>query len=175
MKLIKGDIFDQDCDAICITTNGYVNKSGECVMGRGVALEAARMFPDLPRMLGERIIHKGHKLHIFHDCDLGVEDCPTIVAFPVKPKSAVFNGNNAVGHWANKLKIGDNVMGFACVADESIIEKSCEQLVECTNFFGWRKVVLPKVGCGAGELIWEDVEYILDMHLDDRFIICDKV
>jgi hypothetical protein len=35
------------------------------------------------------------------------------------------------------------------------------------------KIVLPKVGCGNGKLDWKDVEPILELYLDERFIIVD--
>lgn len=37
--------------AICITTNGDVNREGRAVMGRGVAKQAAERFPQLPRLV----------------------------------------------------------------------------------------------------------------------------
>lgn len=40
---------------IGITTNRAVNAKGHAVMGRGVALQAAEVFPTLPRELGERL------------------------------------------------------------------------------------------------------------------------
>ena len=33
---------------IAITTNGFVKATGECVMGRGCALTAKRLYPQLP-------------------------------------------------------------------------------------------------------------------------------
>ncbi len=44
------NLWDADADNVllCITTNGYVKNNGECVMGRGCALEAKTRWPDLP-------------------------------------------------------------------------------------------------------------------------------
>ena len=41
MKEIRGDLFTQEADTICITTNGFVKANGECVMGRGCAKQLA--------------------------------------------------------------------------------------------------------------------------------------
>ena len=46
----------------CITTNGFVKKNGEAVMGRGCAKEACERYPGLAKQLGEKIIKKGNTL-----------------------------------------------------------------------------------------------------------------
>ncbi len=62
---------------ICITTNGYVkNNTGECVMGRGIALEAKIKFPKLSKELGFQITKYGNNVFYFKDYDL--------FSFPVK-------------------------------------------------------------------------------------------
>jgi hypothetical protein len=50
MKEVFGDAFDliKNYDSLCITTNGYVKNNGACVMGRGIALTAARKYFMLP-------------------------------------------------------------------------------------------------------------------------------
>lgn len=76
MKEIKGNLWDftNKC-IIAITTNGTVKKSGECVMGKGCALEAKLKFPGLDKKLGELIIQKGNKVHYLGN---------NIVSFPTK-------------------------------------------------------------------------------------------
>ena len=61
---------------VAITTNGVTRKDGACVMGRGVALEAARKFPYLPYELGDRIRTWGNHVHVFGTL--------RILSFPVK-------------------------------------------------------------------------------------------
>lgn len=52
-----------------------------------------------------------------------------------------------------------------------VISRSCEQLIELTNKLGFSKVVLPRPGCGAGELnYYQDVQPILQK-LDGRFYV----
>jgi len=56
MKEIKGNIWDfHERSWVVITTNGSVKRNGEVVMGRGVALQAKKKFPDLPKILGNCI------------------------------------------------------------------------------------------------------------------------
>ena len=61
---------------IVIPTNGSVKKNGECVMGRGLALQAKNRFPDLPKRLGGAIQRNGNRVYIFENRKL--------ITFPVK-------------------------------------------------------------------------------------------
>ena len=73
---IKGNLWDYINSAIiCITTNGYVKKNGECVMGKGCALECKQRFPDIPFKLGNLIKTYGNKVFYLDN---------HIVSFPVK-------------------------------------------------------------------------------------------
>lgn len=78
MDEITGDIWDyhKQGNWIVITTNGTVKKNGECVMGRGIALQAKIKIPTLPVELGELIHHFGNKLFMFGEYK--------ILTFPVK-------------------------------------------------------------------------------------------
>jgi hypothetical protein len=56
MQELVGNIWDHHQDGwIVVTTNGIIKSNGDAVMGAGIALEAARKFPDLPRQLGDRL------------------------------------------------------------------------------------------------------------------------
>lgn len=46
---------------VAITTNGFVKRNGECVMGRGTAHQAARMYPSLPKRIGTHIENHGNR------------------------------------------------------------------------------------------------------------------
>ena len=48
---------------VAITTNGSITKGGLAVPGRGVARQAAELFPDLMEQLGELIALKGNHVH----------------------------------------------------------------------------------------------------------------
>ena len=58
-------------------------------------------------------------------------------------------------------------------ADILLIKTSAKQLVSWGETYKDHIFYLPKIGCGAGNLNWEDVEPILDKYLDDRFIVVD--
>jgi hypothetical protein len=57
VKEITGEIwsFHNEGAWIAITTNGTLNKSGELVMGKGIALEAKTRYPLLPKELSRKI------------------------------------------------------------------------------------------------------------------------
>ena len=165
MKEMRGNMFEIDCDVLCITTNGFVKSNGECVMGRGIAKQIQKYCPDIPRDLGNLIKTKGNNVHLIYD---KYDDIPAVVSFPVKPISKVCTSHDDyVSHMS--FDIGDVIMGWACKADPKIIEQSAKQLVKLANEQGWNNIILPRTGCGAGELDWNDIKPILDKILDDRF------
>ena len=167
MKYEYGNMVNMIRDALVITTNGFVKKDGSCVMGRGIAKQIANMFPRVPKILGERILRHGNKVH-------HLTESPTLISFPVKATSEIYDGTNAVAHMVKNLKLGDKVPGWACKARIDIIEKSLQEIVELAdNNPHWKRILIPKVGCGAGELDFKVIKPLMEQYLDDRFICCD--
>ena len=75
MREISGNIWDYQKTAIvAVTTNGQVTKNA-AVMGRGVAAQAARLFPWFPEKLGACIAKNGNHVHHVGD---------NLVIFPVE-------------------------------------------------------------------------------------------
>lgn len=139
----RGDIWDYPADAIVVTTNGFVKKNGEAVMGRGVALQAQRYLP--PAMLGRRLQVTGNHVNVFTG-RLQLAMPTDIVTLPVKH------------NWFEQ-------------ADVHLIARSLRELRFVTNAMGYEVVALPRPGCGNGGLNWEDVKPLLS-DLDDRFVVC---
>lgn len=73
-----GDLWDAWAAGhwIALTTNGMVTRAGRCVMGRGVAKQAADRMPDLPSVLGGMILKEGNHVHAFPEY--------RVWSFPVK-------------------------------------------------------------------------------------------
>lgn len=167
MREGNGDIFDVDCDVLAITTNGFVKKNGECVMGRGCAAKAKKLYPDIDKRLGYKIKKNGNVVNLM----IGYKT-KLIVSFPVKPiTKKITDINQVVRHQQKRFKVGETVPGWAVRADIDIIKTSAKNLVELADKFKWETIVLPQAGCGYGELSWEvDVKPILSEILDDRFI-----
>jgi hypothetical protein len=55
--------------------------------------------------------------------------------------------------------------------DLRLIARSAEELRLLVDSSGWRRVVVPRPGCGGGGLSWKDVEPLLAPWLDERFIV----
>lgn len=150
MKELRGNLWDYTDDgAIVITTNGAINQKGECVMGRGVALQAKNRYPGFATLLGNQIKLAGNHVHYF--------DVPVpphfrddqIITFPVKH------------HWQEQ-------------ADVALIAQSVMELVNRVDIFDIKHVYLPHPGCANGGLKWENVRPLLTPYLDDRFTIVDR-
>lgn len=62
MKEATGDLWTFPADWRVITTNGFVKKNGECVMGRGCAKEATLRYPRIAKELGNFITLYGNKV-----------------------------------------------------------------------------------------------------------------
>lgn len=139
-------------DFVTINTPGVVptnigwKSSGENVMGRGVAKQAATIYPDLSLWYGNFCQqYRG---------GTGVVKHPNlpIILFPVKP----LNENKPWYSW-----------GYP--ADIELIERSTKQLanLELTE----TSIYIPLVGCGNGGLDIDDVFPLLKEHLDERFTL----
>lgn len=64
IHIVEGDMFDGYLDpmvAYCIPTNGITKNNGEAVMGAGVALEAKKLQPAIPKILGEMLMGFGNR------------------------------------------------------------------------------------------------------------------
>lgn len=146
MKEISGNLFDFPCEAICITTNGTVKKDGCAVMGRGVALVAKTKWDGLDLILGNQLAVFGNHVAPLK-WDGTSNKC--IVNFPVKDA------------WFNDAKM-------------DLIKQSCDELVSLATIQEWKVVVLPRPGCGNGNLKWEDVKPEIEKRLDDRFIVINN-
>lgn len=158
MKETFGDIWRIQFrfDAVCITTNGYVKKNGEAVMGRGIAKEASLKYPDFPKRLGYILREFGNVVWPFEfDRWNGEADYQELLfSFPVKP---IFGPNGE--------------MGWKARADLELIKDSAKQLVSYVDEMHLKGVLLPRPGCGNGGLKWEQVKPVIEPILDDRFMV----
>lgn len=56
-------------------------------------------------------------------------------------------------------------------ADIELVVRSAAQVVQIADKFGLESIALPRVGCGLGSLLWEDIYSRLSVLLDDRFVV----
>ncbi len=127
IKLTQGDILSADTEALVNTVN--------CVgvMGRGIALQFKKVFPDNFKqyktacdkkelMPGKMFVHD---LNSWHNPRF-------VINFPTKR------------HWKGKSRMED-------------IEDGLHALVEEVRQRGIRSIAIPPLGCGLGGLHWTDV------------------
>ncbi len=60
MLQAKGNLWEMDFECRCITTNGVVLKTGELVMGAGVAYQAKKRYPGIEGVLGSWVMAHGN-------------------------------------------------------------------------------------------------------------------
>lgn len=151
---VYGDLwtYGDGVDARVITTNGYIKANGRAVMGRGCAREARDRFPALDLWLGGCLLQHGNRCFRTRIADDSGEW--DLVTFPVKPEFG-----------------RGGVPGWGAPADLDLIRESVYQLVEMANKFEWKRVLMPRPGCGNGGLDWDVVRTMLlgTGMLDDRF------
>lgn len=148
----------------CITTNGFTRSGGTAVMGRGVALQARNRFPDIEKVLGRQLIDLGnHVQYIGH----------RLFAFPVKAAWGTSIFTNVVAHQRMNYPAGTVVPGWALKANIALIERSLRELRMLREVYGLDSVYLPRPGCGAGGLDWEDVRPMLEV-AGDWLVVIDR-
>ena len=132
-----GDIFREDTEALVNTVN--------CVgvMGRGIALQFKRIFPENFKAYAARCkraeIRPGH-MYVF---ETGETVNPRyIINFPTKR------------HWRGKSRIGDIESGLASLAEE-------------VRARGIRSIAIPPLGSGLGGLDWSKVRTRMNTALND--------
>ncbi len=144
---ISGNIWDYHKKGfpIVITTNGTINSYGKAVMGRGVALEAKQLYPELPKHLAIRLKKYGNTVFWFNTYKL--------FTLPVKH------------NWWEKADFKLVVKSVKLLVEfvNAFRGQQCE---------GFSKIYMVRPGCSNGKRDWErDIKPLLKDVLDDRFVI----
>lgn len=148
---MKGDIWkvaEEFNGFVVIPTNGFVKVNGSCVMGRGLAYQAMRKYPELPKLLGDRIKKDGNVVQI-----LGKH---RIITFPVKH------------NWWERANL--ELM-------EKSFRRLRKDIIDIRLIFAGSPVFISHVGCGNGHLDWEkEVQPLMKRYLGDieDVVICDN-
>ena len=133
IRYIEGDIFKSPAQVIVNT----VNTVG--VMGKGIALEFKKRYPDMfqaYREICDKRKLKTGSLMLYYEPD------HWILLFPTKE------------NWRNPSRMEYIEAGLA---------KFCRTYAEK----GITSVAFPKLGCGNGELNWSDVQPVMEKYLKD--------
>lgn len=158
MQILECNMF-KECksgDALCITTNGVVNKEGKLIMGAGIAKDFRDNFKGIDKMLGSYVTKYGNRVFRVGEVELKVASEPvkivTVFSFPTK--------NN----WKDK-------------SDLALIEQSCIQLKQVVEKFDVQgDIYIPAPGCSNGGLDWtKEVKPVIERYfIEDRYKICFK-
>lgn len=134
---IKGDMWNVfgKVDLFCITTNSFLKKNGEAVMGAGIAKQAAERYPELPRILGAYLTDRHLGRYALITTELQGQE---LGFFQVKT------------HWRDK-------------ADLSLITLATSRILTYCYLYPTHTVALNYPGIGNGHLLVEQVKPIIDI------------
>lgn len=173
---IKANIWDYwgVADALCITTNGCVIK-GECVMGRGIALEAKQRFPGIALHLGRSIQAEGNSTRVILGTTVPFGVPTILVALPTKSGDVRLKSTEDVlPQFRAHVRVGQIVPGWKMFSTPSFILNSLMELSELADNHNWNSIVLPPPGVGNGGLNFNEVVEASKELLDDRFTMVYK-
>lgn len=164
MKERKTDLFEtiyeDDVDAICITTNGQYSIQGIAAMGGGCAGVCARRWPATAQRLGKMLKTFGMNIPFV----IGALDENGNYLEPTRDgirnkefKCLIFSYPTI-----NNLIHGSNLQ---------LIKQSATMLKDYVDQFDLKGVMVPRPGVGIGGLSWAEVKPEIENILDDRFTI----
>lgn len=137
IRLVRGSLLDADVDALVNTVNT------EGFMGKGVALQFRRAFPDNYEAYRAACARGEVRLgRMFVTETRRLEGPRFIINFPTK------------GHWRAKSKLVD-------------IEAGLTDLRRVLQELRVRSVAVPALGCGLGGLQWSEVRPLIERALGD--------
>lgn len=164
MKERKFDLFEaiyeEDVDAICITTNGQFTREGLAAMGGGCASVCAKTWPETARSLGSKLKTFGTNVPFV----IGAVDEDGEYMEPTRDmiKNRKFKCLIISFPTINKLANGANL---------ELIKQSATILKDYADRFELKGIYVPRPGSGIGGLKWPDVKAAIEPILDDRFTI----
>lgn len=132
----NGDILSEDAEALVNTVN--------CVgvMGRGVALQFKRVYPENFKAYEKECHNSGVRPGSMFVFETGYLRPRYIINFPTKR------------HWRNNSRLADINLGL-------------QSLVEEIRNRGIRSIAIPPLGCGEGKLNWAAVRNLMEESLAD--------
>lgn len=145
---VTGDLWDyyERGYWVVVPTNIGWKSNGENVMGRGMALQAATRFPELPMWYGRLC-------KMFRE-DVGICLHPErLLLFPTKPLA------------------DDPAMSWKQESSLKLIQKNLIDLRDICNMEGIKKVAMGYPGCGNGRLCEAQVRPLLNRYLNPRFTV----
>ena len=189
----KGNIFDLalKCDVpniLLVTTNGcWDPRTGNAIMGAGIAKAAKEMFPDCSKTLGtflrvhyERFKDMSPGIDIKEPWNLpyriGMNNNTHIFSFPTKPTKITVTKTSILPKYFSQRQMGMFIEGWKGFSLLPLIERSAEFIA---GIVGDEPSLIERVfsirpGCANGGLDWESqVKPLLDKHWDSKYTIVE--
>jgi len=164
MKERKTDLFEtiyeEDVDAICVTTNSQYTRQGPAAMGGGCAGVCARRWPETASKLGKLLRTIGANVPFV----IGAVDKDGNYLAPNREGIRNKEYNCLIFSFPTIHNIIDG-------SNLDLIKQSAMLLKDYVEQFDLKSVMLPRPGVGIGGLSWSDVKAVIEPILDDRFTI----
>jgi len=164
MKERKTDLFEtiyeDDVDAICITTNGQYTMQGIAAMGGGCAGVCAKRWPETARKLGRMLKTFGSNVPFV----IGALDENGEYLEPDR-------------EMIRERKFKCLILSFPTIhniihgSNLELIKQSATLLKDYVEQFGLTGIMVPRPGVGIGGLSWAEVKPAIEEILDDRFTV----
>lgn len=140
MRIVEGDIFDDDADVLVLPVN--------CVgaMGKGLAREAKRRWPDVHASYQALCRRKGLKPGGVWGLKVYPDGATTFLLLLAATKD----------HWRGPSQIG-------------WVAAICAQVGKLARTHPF-SIAVPALGCGEGGLDWDEVRPIMEHHFADQDI-----
>jgi len=136
-------------------------------MGAGCALRAKVLWPGIQLTLGKAIRDSGNHVHLLTEVAPNIADegytlqLPNWGLYPPHPVPYHVVSFPTKNHWKEN-------------SDLALIKQSAAELLGLATKQGWTSVVVPRPGCGLGNLDWDrTVRPLLVSLWDDRFFVID--
>lgn len=148
----QGSLFDSNCQTLVCTVNC------EGVMGKGIALEFKKNFPEM--FIRYRDVCLYSKTQLNHGGDLWLYRYPDLEQFTLWDTDGNLNTGRqskilcfaTKEHWRNPSKL-------------EWIDRGLEEFVRMYKEWGITSVAFPKLGCNNGGLDWDRVQWLMEHHL----------
>jgi hypothetical protein len=168
LEFKTGNIFDTTCETIVNTVN--------CVgvMGKGIALECKKRYPDMYAEYTKRCGHtlsEGGDLWFWENPDCSNFVSNNLFAYETPRKHHNILCFATKEHWKNNSQLVWIERGLKKFAQERITvinritgEVKLEYFWKLWNI---HSIAFPKLGCTNGQLKWEDVKPLIIKYLKD--------
>lgn len=131
----------------------------------GLLLDIAMLWPRIDRVIGQRILTGGHRVHLLSTYNTPI---PTI-RLPVNSRSNRWRTVPLPYHLVTfPVRRGGRLNNI----NLSLIKESCKQLTVGIDKMNWTNVVLPMPELASGDLdMWARATKVLHNSLDDRVML----